>query len=300
MKKTFTTNGMVGFCQRLSGVLIVGIALTRAEAAPVEFTIDPAQSSITLAGNVVGTKLQEQAPGSLTTTFFGKIVGDVSGTTIQFPGGSAIAANTNGVWEPGPGGASGSAPGDYAGQASILFGTVKGALRNLLLDMTSGSLTMTNGQFDASALVFKFPTNSVASFDYDAGFIGHDGIPLTGYSTNKIVNGATLTTVGSVQTLSIQIDTLFTFTAVKENDSSVRLTGQLIATQTTGPSITAIEINGQTVTIRVQGAAQNATVQVSHDLKSWAAETATRSDDASGTVFTLPASGNASFYFVAQ
>jgi hypothetical protein len=43
--------------------------------------------------------LQEQGPGSLTSSFSGKILADLTGTGIQFTGGSAIAAETNGVWE---------------------------------------------------------------------------------------------------------------------------------------------------------------------------------------------------------
>ena len=281
------------------GVMLVSTALSGGGlgAAPVQFTIDPAKSQISLGGTVLGNPLQEQGPGSLSSTFSGTILANVSTTGIQFTGGSALAALTNGVWKPGLGGASGSAPADYGGKASTLLGTLTGALRNLLLDVTSGVLPISSGQFDASALVFAFPTNSSATFDYDAGLLGAKGIVLSGLSTNKIVNGATLGSTGVVQTLTIKIDTEF---VLNSSLGTIRLTGTLIATQSALPTLTSIQVQGQTVTLRGQQIAPAAALQSSTDLKAWSIQPATRSDDSNGAVFTLSTNGARAFYRVTQ
>lgn len=293
------TPSLKSLCLYSGMLLLLGARLI---AAPVQFTVDPAQSHIALSGNAVGSTLSEQGPGSLSTTFSGTLVADVTGNTIQFTGGSALAAQTNGVWKPGAGGSSGSAPADYGAQATTFIGSIKGALRNLLLDATSSVLPISNGQFDASALIFSFPTNSTASFDYDAGFLGSDGIALSGYSTNKIVNGATLDATGK---LTIQIDTEFKFGAITDNDSLVHLIGQLVATSggggvTNSFTITSIAVQNQTVTLHVQGAKAGAALQGTTDFKSWNPQNATRSDDGTGAVFTFPAAGAADFFRVSQ
>lgn len=282
----------------LSGL---GLFMDRAGAAPVQFTIDPAQTQITLSGSVAGSTLKEQGPGSLTTTISGTMLADVTGTSIQFTGGSSLIAKTNGVWQPGPGGASGSAPADYGAQASTFLGTIKGALRDLVLDMTSGSLPINNGQFDASGLIFGFKTNGTAAFDYDAGFLGRDSIELSGLSTNKIVNGATLSGASGSQKLVIQVDTEFKFSAISDNDSAVHLTGQLVAAEAAGgPRILSISVQNQNATVLVQGAAASTALQFSSDFKGWNALGAARADNANGAAFTFPLSGNQGFIRTTQ
>jgi len=268
-------------------------------ATPVEFTVDETQSTISLTGNVLGIALQQQGPGSLNSTYFGTIKADLSGSQIQFPGGSVLKAQTNGVWSPGPGGTAGSAPADYGAQASLLGSVVKGALRNLLLDLTSGPLTISNNQFDASVLRFSFPTNSTSSFDYSTP-LGSAGIALTGISTNKIVNGATLITVGDVQTLTIQVDTEFKFEALSPNDSSVHLTGKLVATKASQPAITSIVVKNQTVTLQVQGAGPAPRLDSSTNLTQWTTRNPTITPQAGGAILSLPANGPLQFYRAAK
>ena len=189
---------------------------------------------------------------------------------------------------------------NYAAQASSLLGTIRGALRDLVLDLTSGVLPVTNGGFDAAGLLFAFPTNSLASFDYDAGFLGSDGIALSGIATNKIVNGATLTGAAGAQTLTIQVDTEFKFRALTPNDSAVHLTGKLVAVQAApAVSITSIEIRGQQVVLHVQGATEPR-LDSSPNLSTWSTRTPEKSSDANGTVLTLPLDGAQEFYRVAN
>jgi hypothetical protein len=269
--------------------------------APVEFTVDTSQSKIALSGSIMGFPLKEQGPGSLVTSFYGKILAEVTSDGIRFPGGSAVAARTNGVWAPGPKGSSTSAPADYAAQASTLIFTVKGALRDIQLDLTSGILPISNGRFDASSLLFAFPTNATASFDYDAGLlVGTGGVALTGVSTNKIVNGATLDTSSDPQTLTISVDTEFKFKAFTPDDSVVHLTGTLVAKAVAQPLITSIEVRDQSVILHVQGTSPSPGLFSSPDLKQWATRTPTQSMDTNGVVLTLPLGGAREFYRVSK
>jgi hypothetical protein len=285
---------------RLHSIVAAGALLTwsipQLWAAPVQFTVDESQSKITLSGTVLGIALQEQGPGSMTTSFYGTIAADVTSSAIQFTGGSALTARTNGVWQPGPKGASGSAPADYAAQATTIISSVKGALRNIVLDLTSGVLPISGGLFDASALVFAFPTNSVASFDYDAGIFGKNGITLSGVSTNKIVNGATLDSAS--QTLTISVDTEFLLSGVVSG--TLHLKGTLVAQGAPQPLITSIEVKGQSVILHVQNAGSNPSLFSSTDLKQWTSRTPTVSSDANGLVLTLPVGGPQEFYRVAK
>ena len=282
-------------------MLLTAASIGSSSAAPVEFTIDEAQSKITLSGKAVGNTVKEQGPGSLVTSFYGKILADVSAGGIQFTGGSTVTARTNGVWKPGPKGASGSAPADYAAQASSFLGTILGAVRNIVLDVNSAVLPVAGGKFDASALIFGFPTNGTASFDYDAGFLGSKGIPLTGLSTNRVINGATLSAQAPL-TLVIQIDTEFTFKVLSENDSTVHLTGNLIATQSTAAQVTigSIEIKDGKVILHVQGAGTGPRLEGSTDLVNWTNRTPTSSSDGTGTVLTLPVGGVQEFYRIVE
>src|SRR4029453_1244994 len=78
-----------------------------AHAALVTFTIDPAQSSISLAGTVVGATIKEQGSGSLTTRFSGSVTAELTDSTITFTDAGLVMADNNGEWEPKTNGAAG-------------------------------------------------------------------------------------------------------------------------------------------------------------------------------------------------
>src|SRR5688572_9134172 len=81
------------------------------------YTLDPDESSITLSGSVTsqfGTApINEQGPGSLTTSYTGTIHADRTSSAIQFISGGSIDANVSGSWQPLADASAGSAPADY-------------------------------------------------------------------------------------------------------------------------------------------------------------------------------------------
>src|SRR5687768_9790957 len=68
--------------------------------AAVSFAVDPALSRITISGDAAGLPVQQQGPGSLSTTYRGTLHADVTSSFIHFPGGSSVAADNSGNWRP--------------------------------------------------------------------------------------------------------------------------------------------------------------------------------------------------------
>jgi hypothetical protein len=250
----------------------------RALAAPVVFNLDPARSSITLSGSVLNNAFKEQGPGSLTTSFSGTIAADVTGSTIQFIGGSAIDAQTNGNWQPQTNGAAGSAPADYGATAANPVATALAAGRNLLVDVFSGPLPITSGTFDSSKLVFGFPTNATSIIDYRVTglLLNTSGsTALVGLSTNRITTVATLTTAAAGETLTLPVDADFVVNLAANITIQLNLKGQLVATRSTiqGPVFSSIVVSNQIVTLQWQTIpGQKYQLESSADLKGWTPE----------------------------
>jgi len=267
------------------------------------FTIDNSQTQVTIAGKVAGSAFSAQGPGSLTTSYSGTVNADVTSSTIQFTGGSSINAKTNGIWQPAVGGGSGSAPADYGATATIDgFLTADAALRNMVFDLTSPALTMNGGSFDGSSLIFSFITDT-ATFDYNSS-VKSGSFDLNGYSTNTLASGATVSTNAGVRMLTIQINAQFEFTVISANDSSIDLTGQLVATNavaTAPPVIDSVTIDSQNVAVTTENTTAQSLLQVSTDLATWSTATVTVTTNGLGMiVFTSPVNGPQAFYRVQQ
>ena len=133
----------------------------------------PREVLLPFPGAFLAITFAPQGAGSLITAYGGTIQLTQTAGTIQFTGGSLIAAQTNGSWQPLAGGGAGSAPADYGGVASSGFVTANVALRSILLDVTSPPITVTSGQFDPSSLTFLFPASATSAIDYRVTGAGH-------------------------------------------------------------------------------------------------------------------------------
>ena len=291
-------------CSLVSGILSFGaiFLIDRALAAPMVFTVDNKQSQINLSGQIAGFPLTAQSAGSLTTTYSGNINADVAGSTIQFTGSSAIIAKTNGVWQPAVGGGTGSALADYGGKVSVSIFTGYGAARNIVLDMTSPLLTLTGTNFDSSALVFSFASNSSSSFDYNA-VVKSGTLSLVGNSTNSVANGASLTTNGNVLKLVIQLNAQFVFSANSPGDTPLDLSGQIVATNILAAGqliINSIALNSGNAVLTVENATESAQLQITTNLQAWLPASTTVSNYSGSMIFTTPLSGPQSFFRVKQ
>src|SRR6187397_1540087 len=88
-------------------MLAVGVLFLRhAAAISRDYTIDPAQSSITISGTVFSADLNqtknivEQSAGSLTTSYTGAIKSNRELSTFTLVGGSNVDASVKGNYQP--------------------------------------------------------------------------------------------------------------------------------------------------------------------------------------------------------
>ncbi len=286
----------------LTSILIAGAGRVRAQV----FTIDTNQSSVTISGSVLGSSIGAQAAGSLTATVGGTIQAAVTGSGIQFTGGSLIQANDSGSWQPNADGTAGSQPADFGGSATTPLGLGLAALRNILLDVTSGVIPIAGGQFDSSSLTFFFPSNATSSFAYNVsgGFLSkHGAQALTGYATNKVTALATLTAAGSQTTLVLPVNATFYLTLVSPNDTVVTLSGQLVATQSGQAPliIQSAAVQNHTLTLQWQGGpGQQFKILSSANLSTWQTNPVSVTPTNGTYTWTTPATAPVQFLRLAQ
>ncbi|HEY2838630.1 MAG TPA: hypothetical protein VGJ26_05760 [Pirellulales bacterium] len=218
------------------GLAIIGqLAITHlAFAAELPFTIDPAQSHITLSIQAEdGTPLSfPQTPGSDTTSLSGMANVDVTSSSIQFLSTNDTHFDLQAVPQaPLLDGSAGSSPAQFGLSISIgeaVTGVV--AARNYLADATSDSIPLAGGSFDASQIILNLVTGNTA---YNLLVLGS---PVTGsFDTNfpvfNSLSGGTLTLAGGVYTVTIPILGMGTFDV--EGATLVDVyAGQIVATAT--------------------------------------------------------------------
>jgi hypothetical protein len=232
----------------------------------------------------------------LTAAYNGSVNATVSGSAIQFTGSSNIAATINGVWRPAVGGLAGSAPADYGAQVNLgfLFGTAYGAVRSLVLDMTSPLLTLTQTNFDSSKLIISIVTNSNPVLDFSSS-LGSGSTSLSGDSTNSIATGSSISTNGDLVRLVIQINTTFATT-----NSALTLTGKIVATNSLSafvpPVITRVVVTNQNFVLTVSNATMQSQLLISTNLTTWSPASATISTNGGFIIFKTPMSGPRTFF----
>jgi hypothetical protein len=195
----------------------------------VVFQVDPSRSNVSVSGHVSAFTLQEQAPGSLTTHYAGTIAADVDGASITFPGGSAVAAQNNGDWQPG------NAPGNYGAKFSTgLLGTEYVAARGLSLDLTSAALPISgSGAFDLNSATVKFLSGTI---DYAPVTSGSSD--LTGESgQQQSPDLAQYSVSGNTATVVLPVHVTVTQTFLTPNDSELTLSGEVVATANLAPQV---------------------------------------------------------------
>jgi len=282
-------------------------------AVPLVFTVNPSQSQLTVSGYVTLGNMSAQAPGSLTTTYSGTINVDLTDTNLTFTGGSLVAAQINGSWQPAAGGTPGIAAADYGGTNTEDIGTGLGgthppgnfALRNLILDLTSPVLATTNGSFDGSSVRCLLVTNT-ATIDYyyatNTVATNSGSQYLNGYAANTLSAGASVSTNAGVRRLVLPVNALFTESVafLRDNDTALTFTGQLVAT-IAPPIIQSIVKSPQNVVITTENTTAQSVLVVSTNLISWSPTSATVSTNGMGMiVFTTPLNAGNAFYRVQQ
>jgi hypothetical protein len=286
---------------RTLSVILLFISVLGMQSATLN--VDPAQSQITLSGDIGGNQLREQGAGSLTTTVGGTINVTVANGQIQIDS-AILDPNTNGSWKPGRNGAADS-PADLAGQASSIVGTITGALRDLVVNASSPAKPLgANGQFDAASIVFAFPENSSSVLDYNAGFFGQGSEPLASRGTNQTATVGTFVSNNGVETLTIALDTTFTFSVEDVLEAKLTLKGQLVATggaAPVNPTIGDVQIKDGKFQFTANNTTANTQVQSTTTLNSWGPQAATiTANDATTHTFVIPMTEKFQFFRLTQ
>lgn len=237
MKKSDTP-----FSSSLISVVFAGCVflITSVQAEVRPFVIDSGASSLSLSGTALNIGVQEQGEGSLTTTYSGSIIVDVSEDAVTFVGGSTITANNSGDWQPLADGASGNAPANYGAYANAGFlGSGYAALRNLLFDLKSESIPTLAGSFAADSLEFSFPPSAVSTADYSYTSVLGNGAGteyLAGRSTNDVAAVGNISVVGEELVLTIPVN--YSLILTGEFDATFQVQGQLVAR---APNVTPLQ-----------------------------------------------------------
>lgn len=230
--------------RRLLGTALVatiaGLSVSSANAAPTTWAVQAGSSALTISGALSsgGTflaALQAQSGTGLTTTFGGTIQTEqtyggpstdaVHGSpgSIQFVGGSLIA-NDNGNWDPLPGGATGTAPGNYGGKVDLGFlGGANLTIRGLVAGLTSqAAIPLVGTAFNPQTFVGNIDvTLLAATADYRGyGIVGGalgggtltDGV--AGQSGTVSASGGIAYSGGYAGTATLTIPVNFSFAAI--------------------------------------------------------------------------------------
>jgi hypothetical protein len=212
-----------------------------AGAELVTYTIDPAESALTLTGQLTDNTASQQSSGSLFTSYSGSIVADRGATTIQFPGGSALNAAVSGNYFPDNDGFDDTDPGDYGRTAPGPFGTTAfEAIRDLVFDLfddTSGlgATVAANGSFPSTSFGLEIDDGES---DTMFGLGGNPDNSLIGKGTanSSGLGSSSVVVNGDIETLTLKISTgPIGYNVSQSGDSTLVFTGTIVATRTIIP-----------------------------------------------------------------
>jgi hypothetical protein len=217
-------------------IVILGALLlspTLVLAVTQTYTINQAQSFLSVGGNLTGNPAFPQTSNSTTTSYNGLINLDRTGNTLQFNAGSALnAVNLGTKQAPFTDGSPGTAFANYGRTADgPFFSTTNEALRNFKLDIESDPFLISGTSFNSGsgnlALI-------VLTGDSDFAYGTTPGeVSLAGKGTaNGASTPSTLTTSAGIETLHLYFSTgQILYTAASSNDSSLTFFGEIVATR---------------------------------------------------------------------
>jgi len=216
--------------------VVVGLVLvSSASAEEVTYTIDQAQSSLSIGGLLTNNAASPQATGSTTTSYTGTIKANRVGNTIEFINGSVIDALVKGNYQPRADATPGSQAADYGRQApNQFFTTTLESFRDLFLDLSSDApITITSGSFPSGDFAITMDSGE-SDFSYGTGF---GEVDLSGKGTaNGAATPSTLEVVDQTEKITLHIATgPISYNVITSFDSTLTFSGTLVATRDLTP-----------------------------------------------------------------
>lgn len=211
------------------GLFLPAVALGEARI----FTIDPAQSTLRASGMINYGPAWAQGGSSDIVSYSGQIAVDLGPGTLSFLDNNTylMAGLQPTPQQPDVDGWPGWAWANYGLTTTPgTWGNRYLAVRDLLLTLLGGQpIALTGQTFDPKSIeVFILDGQT----DFNSGGYASSGILDGRYDINDPEDLGSLTTFGSVQTLSIPIDVIYVYSSQYSNDSRLNLTGQIVATAT--------------------------------------------------------------------
>ena len=214
----------------------IGLAFVSVAEASIElFQVDPAQSVLTVTGSSGGAAWQEQATGTLTTSWEGWLVADLGDTALRFLVGSTLNGEQTNLVLPGNPSPTVASAAEFGGKWTFGSGLstthALGAVRNLHFDLSSDFIPLNSGSFDASLTTFSVPAKDKPVLDFRAnGLLVELGHRALGgiVSANAAAEG-TLKLFAEVQTLTLPVDLSLPAGSLPGGDTTLRLTGKIVA-----------------------------------------------------------------------
>lgn len=196
------------------------------------FVVDPSNSSAIASGAAGGSPIQEQGPGSLTTSYSGATIADLDldAGTILFRPETVVAAANSGNWQPRRGSFPGFDPANYGGRVTVLIFIVRAALRDgVFSTFTDQPLPLTP---IGEGLYSFASTQSVVvisgAFDYNGDVVGSGSQDLAGFSTHNTAAPGALRDFGDgTFGLTVPVDLTLTAEVSPGVTALVRLVGSI-------------------------------------------------------------------------
>lgn len=225
---------------RLAAALLIVVQPCLLQAAEI-FTVDSNESWLTIFGDIEGLfPINEQVPGSLTSSVSGWLFADVLPNWLTIAGADLIPADQPGLYEPN------NAPAQFAAQTTVLPGVdAWAAIRNASATVWNwGTPINPGGTFNAGDMSLAFSTGTL---DYSIPLLGvnqFDTLSFLGSIPNVPASPGTVTFAGGLATITLPVYaetstvTEFGFTL------NIGIEGQIVATGPAAPQPLAITSPG--------------------------------------------------------
>ena len=213
--------------QTVVAAVVAGFAVVGSAAAtPVQYTIDPTRSHVTVQGAFRTDSFQPRVPGSSTISYGGGFFGDLNGDDLIIEG--AGPRDTAGSFgEPGVPPAYDLVANTFAGDAflSILSITFSGSAA-----FNAEPFSISTGTFPGHLVRFFIgdgtlqfqPAGSASPMTFDMHGRG---------APNTTQRQGTISTGNGVETLTVPLDMAVLFSLTEENDTILTFSGEFVATR---------------------------------------------------------------------
>jgi hypothetical protein len=200
--------------------------LGSASATPVQYTIDPTRSHITVLGAFRSDSFQPRVPGSSTISYGGAFFGDLNGDDLTIEGGGPTDTARS-FGEPGVPPAYDLVANTFEGDAflSILSITFSGrsAFNAEPFSISAGTFPGHLVRFFIGDGTMQFqPAGSASPMTFDMHGRG---------APNTTQRQGTISTANGVETLTVPLDMTALFSLVEENDTILTFSGEFVATR---------------------------------------------------------------------